>query len=221
MLSAIGRIFVAGEAAKLYRIDPRQPAGAVTTVASNLGVFPLGIAYDGSRIWTSNAGGSVSIMTPAATIPWTVTTVTAGFFTPGGAHYDGANIWITNEIPGTLVKLDPAGAILQTVTVGAKPQISIFDGSNIWVPNKNSASISVVRASNGAILATLTGNGLNFPLGAAFDGQRILVPNPLGDKPLIQVSRLERAASWLGRGLFVGARLEVVAHTRIELVSRR
>ena len=50
-----------------------------------------------------------------------------------------------------------------------------FDGSNIWVPNYFSNSLSVVRASNGAVLATLTGNGLIGPLQAAFDGQRILV----------------------------------------------
>jgi hypothetical protein len=181
VLSAIGRIFVAGETAKLYRIDPREPAGAVTAVATNLGVFPLGIAYDGSRIWTSNVGGSVSIVTPAATIPWTVTTVATGFFSPAGVLYDGANIWVTNETTGTLVKLDGAGAILQTVTLGGKPETPIFDGSNIWVPNRITTSISVVRASNGLVLATLTGNGLNTPYVAAFDGQRILVPNPAGD----------------------------------------
>jgi hypothetical protein len=43
------------------------------------------------------------------------------------------------------------------------------------VPNFNTASVSVVRASSGAVLATLTGNGLNGPLAAAFDGERVLV----------------------------------------------
>ena len=36
----------------------------------------------------------------------------------------------------------------------------------------------------------------------------------------LKVSRLERVTSWLGLGSFVAARLDVVAHTRIELVSR-
>jgi hypothetical protein len=31
------------------------------------------------------------------------------------------------------------------------------------------------------VLATLTGNGLSGPLGAAFDGQRVLVPNSASD----------------------------------------
>jgi hypothetical protein len=40
--------------------------------------------------------------------------------------------------------------------------------------------VSVVRPSNGAVLATLSGNGLNTPFSAAFDGQRVLVTNSNG-----------------------------------------
>src|SRR5262249_46775319 len=56
-----------------------------------------------------------------------------------------------------------------------------FDGTNLWVPNLNSNTVSVVRAASGSVLATLTGNGLNAPAVAAFDGQRVLVTNVLGD----------------------------------------
>jgi hypothetical protein len=183
VLVAMGRILVTGETSpgKLYMIDPSQAAGAVTTVASNLGINPYGIAFDGAHVWTANDGGSVSIVTPGATIPWTVTTVTTGFSGPNGALYDGANVWVTDTAAGTLLKLDSAGAILQTVTVGTSPEIPIFDGTNIWVPNSNSASVSVVRASSGAVLQTLTGNGLNSPIAAAFDGQRVLITNSSGN----------------------------------------
>jgi hypothetical protein len=56
VLSAIGRIFVTGflSTGRLYRIDPSQPAGAATAVATNLGGGSAAIAYDGSRIWTAN-----------------------------------------------------------------------------------------------------------------------------------------------------------------------
>jgi len=53
----------------------------------------------------------------------------------------------------------------------------VFDGSNIWVPNSNDNSVTVVRVRDGIVLATLTGNGLNGPVQAAFDGERILVTN--------------------------------------------
>ncbi len=91
--------------------------------------------------------------------------------------YDGANIWLTDQTANTLKKLDVGGAVLMTVTVGANPAIPVFDGTNMWVPNLVGNSVSVVRASNGAVLATLTGNGLNGAIVAAFDGQRILVTN--------------------------------------------
>src|SRR5262245_32961095 len=174
--AAMGKIFAPGASTPgaLYRIDPSLPAGAVTTVASNLGSGALGIAFDGTRIWTSNQG-SVSIVTPGATIPWTVTTVTAGFGAQDGIVYDGANIWTVRDAPGTILKLDAAGAVLQTVTVGLNPRFPLFDGTNIWVPNSGIGSVSVIRPSTGAILATLTGNGLSEPTAAAFDGQRILI----------------------------------------------
>lgn len=44
--------------------------------------------------------------------------------------------------------------------------------------------MSVVRATGGlagTVLATLSGNGLNGPRQAAFDGERILVTNGAGD----------------------------------------
>jgi hypothetical protein len=178
-LSAIGKVFVTGYTSpgSLYRIDPRQAAGAVTIVASNLGGQPIQPAFDGGRIWTANFGGSVSIVTPGAAIPWTVTTVSAGLSPLAGALFDGSNIWVTGYNAGALFKLDANGAVLQTVTVGVTPLLPVFDGANIWVPNFGSASVSVVRASNGALLATLTGNGLGNPTQAAFDGERVLIPN--------------------------------------------
>jgi hypothetical protein len=89
-------------------------------------------------------------------------------------------MWVTDITPGTLLKLDAAGAILKTVTVGNSPRFPVFDGTNIWVPNATSNSISVVRASSGVVLSTLTGNGQNEPNAAAFDGGRVLVTNVTG-----------------------------------------
>ncbi len=179
VLVAMGKIFATGDLqpGRLYMIDPSQPAGAVTTVASNLGGFPEEVAFDGSRIWTANFEGSVSIVTPGPNLPWPVTTVTTGFSRLGGILYDGANIWVTDRGAGALLKLDSDGAILQAVPVGTSPLFPVFDGANIWVPNFASDSVSVVRASTGAVLATLTGNGLSSPSVAASDGERILVTN--------------------------------------------
>jgi hypothetical protein len=138
VLAAMGKIFGTGQSnpGRLYRIDPSQPAGAVTTVATNLGANPAMMAFDGSR-----------------------------------------DVWVTDLTANTLLKLDANAAVLQTVTVGSGPKFPIYDGTNIWVPNIFDSTVTAVRVSNGAVLATLTGNGLSFPNAAAFDGQRVLVTN--------------------------------------------
>jgi hypothetical protein len=180
VLVAKGRIFVTGNdnPGKLYQIDPTQTAGVVTTLTSSLGFFPRGIAFDGARVWTANEGvlqpGSVSIVTLN---PVSVTTIATGFIAPYGMLYDGSNIWVTDSGDSTLKKLDASGNILQTVSVGNEPRFPAFDGTNIWVPNVNAVTVTVVRAATGTVLATLSGNGMNGPFAAAFDGERIMVTN--------------------------------------------
>ena len=203
VLVAMGRVFVTGllRPGSLYMIDPSHPVGAVATVAP-VGDVAVGIAFDGRRIWTANlggmtanTGGTVSIVTPGPATPWQVTTVSAGFEQLAGILFDGKNIWVTDTSAGTLLKLDGDGAIEQTVPVGANPQNPAFDGKNIWVPNAGDDSLTVVRASDGAVLKTFSAengdqNGLSEPLWAAFDGQRILVTNFNGGLSLFQATDL-------------------------------
>jgi hypothetical protein len=184
VLAAMGQIIVTGNfPTRLYTIDPRVAPGSATIVATNLGGTAGMLTFDGGRVWTVNANGasgSVSIVTPAASPPWTVTTVTTGFGVLFGTLFDGSNVWVTDATAGKLHKLDSAGAILQSVTVGLTPFYPVFDGTNIWVPS-TAPSVTVVRAATGAILATLTGNGLVTSHGAAFDGERVLITNEFGN----------------------------------------
>jgi hypothetical protein len=206
VLVAAGRIFVSGGATPgiLYRIDPRQPPGMVTTVATTLGSSPAVIAYDGSRIWTAN-NTSVSIVTPAASLPWTVTTVTAGFTAPLAALFDGSNVWITDDNVGSLSKLDSSGAVLQTITTGSGAGFPAYDGTNIWLPTVAGNSVEIVRSSTGAVLATLTGTGLNTPSRAAFDGQRVLLTNGNDTVSLWKAADFSALGSFsTGAGTFPG-----------------
>lgn len=184
---ALGKIFISGQTSpgKLYMIDPSQPAGAVTTVSSNLGNMPSGIAFDGTRIWTANEGGSVSIITLN---PTTVSTVTSGYSIPRGVLYDGANIWVTDLGTDSLLRVGSNGHVAQTISLTGNAAFPAFDGTNLWVPIDNPSSIIVVRTKDATgnalttpfILTTLTGNGLNNPISCAFDGERMLTTNQLG-----------------------------------------
>lgn len=121
---------------------------------------------------------------------------------------DGTSLWVdAYDAGGKLHKLNPDGSIALTVDLGTDlPQLPVFDGTNIWVPtggSQASSKITVVRAATGAIIATLTGNGMFVPNCLAFDGQRILATNgggqavslwpatdlaPLGTFPLVSSS---------------------------------
>lgn len=189
VLVARGRIYVTtldgASPGRLYTADPTQAPGSAALVSSSLGIAPRGIAYDGRRIWTANSGfnpgtGSISIINFGG-FGASVTTISQGFDTPIGILFDGANMWVTDyglsSGGATLKKLDALGNILQTIPMDAGPNFPAFDGTNIWVPCLYSNTVKVVRRSTGEILATLTGNGLNRPAAAAFDGERILVTN--------------------------------------------
>lgn len=179
LLGAMGRIFVADfgvQAGGLFVIDPSQAPSSLSSVIDPVAGGISSLAFDGKRIWAAG-GGQVLIITPSASAPWPVTvTKTAAF----DLVFDGTNMWAVDigADPGSLVKLDENGNALQTVPVGGNPRFATFDGANIWVPNLGSASVTVVRASTGDVLATLpigTDPDHNLPFAAAFDGQRVLV----------------------------------------------
>src|SRR5262249_55821788 len=146
------------------------------------------LAFDGSRIWAANRN-SVSMITPGPSIPWDVVTVTAGFTILDNIIFDGTNVWVGDEA-GVLLRLDSNGAVIQSVPVGPAPAGLAFDGANIWVPLLKNDAVVVVRASDGSILSTLTGNGLHLPNAAAFDGQRVMVTNASGTLSLWNASDL-------------------------------
>jgi hypothetical protein len=180
---AAGKVFIAGQVTPgtLYSIDPTQSPGAVTVANNSIGDAPTGIAFDGSILWTANESGSVSKIDPHS--PSSYQTFSTGFELPYGILYDGANIWVTDLGAGTLLKLDKNANILQTISVGGAPQFPAFDGENIWVPNTGTNSITVVQASTGNVVATISQdetNLLNGPAAVTFDGERMLVTNSNG-----------------------------------------
>jgi hypothetical protein len=187
VLCALGKVFVTGRTSpgSLYQIDQSiPPSGSVLTLSNALGGFPEGIAFDGQRIWTANVGSTSASVSIISLSPTAVTTVLFNGSTDlHGIVFDGANMWVTEDISGAVDKLhrlDANGVILQTVDVGSNPKYPAFDGTNIWVPNVSSNTVTVVRAIGGlagTVLATLSGNGLQSPTSAAFDGERILVTN--------------------------------------------
>jgi hypothetical protein len=182
VLCAMGKVFITGTQipGRLYEIDPAEPAGAVTTVTSSLGDNPGSITFDGTRIWTANES-SVSIISLS---PLNVVTVTTSLMEPRGIIYDGSSIWVTDQGDATIKKLDSNGSVAFSLILGGAPERPAFDGTNLWIPENLASSVAVVRAVGplaNTVLTELTGNGLNRPKQAAFDGERILITNLFGN----------------------------------------
>lgn len=177
VLIANGRVYVVGGSnpGHLYAIDPRQP-GPNAVLLANVCNFPTSMAFDGEHLLIGGQNGVTNYHTPSASF------ITYNFSCEIlGALYDGTSFWFADAFDNALKKFRVDGAILQTVGVGTTPFYPAFDGTNIWAPNRDGNSITVVRAATGAVVATLTGNGLNGPVAAAFDGERMLIANGNGN----------------------------------------
>ena len=177
---ARGKVFVAGGATgKLYSIRPEVPPFVAQLETSSLDKgFIWKMAYDGSKLWTVHQSGKVNIVSfvPGTSTPSGVK-AGADLGYASGIVFDGSSMWVAGG--SGLNKLDANGAVIQSVPNAASGQPA-FDGTNIWSPF-GTAFVTVVRASTGELIAKLTGNGLEAPRVAAFDGERIAVTNYSGN----------------------------------------
>jgi sugar lactone lactonase YvrE len=202
IIVAAGYVFVTSlegsNPGRVYRIDPQispLDSGWLTLITDNTGPNPVGITFDGQRIWTANSlgGGSITRIVLSTGIE---ATFTSGLITPADILWDGENLWVADQGADNVKRVDPTtGTVLEFVPAGNGPSKLLFDGTNLWVSNTLSDSITVIRAVGGlrgTVLDTITGNGLDAPLGMAFDGERVLVTNntSLGSVSLFKATDL-------------------------------
>ena len=202
IIVAAGYVFVTSpegsDPGRVYKIDPQLgplDAGWLTLVENDTGPNPVGLTFDGQRLWTANSlgGGSITRIVLSTGID---ATFTSGFVSPTDILWDGENLWVADQGAGNVKRVDPAtGTVEQFVQLGGSPSQLLFDGANLWVSNPGSNSVAVIRATGalrGTLLDTITGNGLNTPQGMAFDGERVLVTNntSLGSVSLFKASDL-------------------------------
>jgi hypothetical protein len=97
---------------------------------------------------------------------------------PFGVAFDGANIWVANDLSNSVTKISANdGTPLGTFSVGpgAFPARIAFDGADIWVTNTGGNYVSKLRASDGAPLGNFKDGA--FPYGIVFDGSNMWVTN--------------------------------------------
>ena len=218
IIVAAGYVFVTSlegsNPGRVYSIDPQispLDSGWLTLITNDTGPNPVGITFDGQRIWTANSlgGGSITRIVLSTGIE---ANFTSGFITPADILWDGENLWVADQGADNVKRVDPAtGTVLQFIPVGDAPSNLLFDGANLWVSNTLSDSVTVIRAVGnlrGTVLDTITGNGLAAPRGMAFDGERVLVTNNI---PLSTVSLFKATDLTPLGNLFTGVSSNPVA----------
>ena len=150
-------------------------------VGSGGAYYALG--FDGSNVWTVDAGGTVSKIDP--TTNTVLGTVSVNDFVLG-LVWDGHAMWASQYSAGTVSKIDPATmSVVATVTVGASPSLGTFDGTNVWFANQSSNSVTRINPSTNIATATVAVG--NRPWAVLFDGAHLLVSN-LGDATVSEIS---------------------------------
>jgi DNA-binding beta-propeller fold protein YncE len=100
----------------------------------NVGVSPLGIAFDGAHIWVANRGdGTVTKLRASDGVVLGTFTVPVE---PYGVAFDGENIWVTGALAVTELKASNGNVLGQFYCVQCVSNASTgvaFDGANIWV----------------------------------------------------------------------------------------
>ena len=136
---------------------------------------PVGLAFDGTNIWTANFYGGVAKVRVSDGSVTSYNSIT-GVSNPWCVAFDGTYLWVTAG-NGTVTKLNTADASVAggPYTVGSNPQGVTFDGSHIWVANVGSNTVTELNASDGSLVGTYSAG--TQPAGIAFDGTNIWVSN--------------------------------------------
>ncbi|RPI20108.1 MAG: hypothetical protein EHM61_27725 [Acidobacteria bacterium] len=201
-----GTIFVAGTA--VYRLTPN---GTAPQQAASLSGTGKGIAFDGSRYWVTTSpvsgsgAGSLYVFTQTSPLLSWSGTLVAILQNPTSVLFDGTYIWVADPGAHRVHQFDTAGNPLWSAMCTGNPGDMVFDGTNLWVPD-SANTVLVIRpgASGSTVIASLSGNGLNRPRSAAFDGERILVTN-MSSPPCVS---LFRAADLSSLGTATGTSFE-------------
>jgi DNA-binding beta-propeller fold protein YncE len=152
----------------------------------SLGTSQLGgIIFDGTSIWVAAYAGGASVAKLRVNDGRILGVYPVGQ-QPNQLAFDGANVWVTNTVDGTVSRLRASdGHLVFTVPAGISPNGIVFDGHDIWVANSYAHTVTKLRLSDGAILATVR-VGKN-PQQLASDGIHIWVTNYAPDSIVRQL----------------------------------
>jgi hypothetical protein len=155
-------------------------SGGTILSSTNVGIAPLGLAYDGARVWVTDYTSSDITVVSAEGVVIKTFALPANT-SPEGIMFDGTYVWVANNgigstLSNTVSKYDAATlTLVANYPVGLAPDGLAFDGTYVWLTNSYSNNVVKLDRRSGAILRTYpTGD---FPTSIVFDGKNIWIAN--------------------------------------------
>jgi YVTN family beta-propeller protein len=104
-----------------------------------------------------------------------VSAVVAGAGRPGGVAYGAGATWVTDTADDLLLRVNPAGQVVDRIPVGRGPAGVAAGDGQVWVANQLDGTVSEVNPAAGIVVATIgVGNG---PLAVASGSGSVWVAN--------------------------------------------
>lgn len=144
-------------------------AGQVESPAS----CPMGLAWDGQRLWFSDRrqdrlyGLDPTSGTVTAELP-------SPGFQPTGLAWDGECLWCADQEEGKLYRIEPdSGLVVRTVDAPwPDPSGLAWDGERLWVADGRKRLICQVDPADGTIIRSFPSPSKS-PQGLAYDGRTL------------------------------------------------
>jgi YVTN family beta-propeller protein len=167
-----------GSAIWTYAGERGHPSGLVSTAKS-----PFQVVSDGSALWVSSAGGSISKFD--ATSRREVHREQVGG-EPLFLSVNGASVWVTDNQNDRVFQLDrQSGQLSKTIVTGREPGGIVALDDAIWVTEYGADEVIRIDPITGRVVAHIpTGVG---PGNVAFAFGSVWVTNENGDQMLVRI----------------------------------
>jgi YVTN family beta-propeller protein len=85
-----------------------------------------------------------------------LTGVVAGIGRPGGIAYGAGATWVTDTADDRMLRIDPAGQVIDQIPVGRGPVGVAAGAGEIWVANEFDNTVSEINPRTGTVVATIS-----------------------------------------------------------------
>jgi transglutaminase-like putative cysteine protease/sugar lactone lactonase YvrE len=149
------------------------PGELVTRTLDSPASCPMGLAWDGERLWIADRREDRLYAFDALSGSLVAELPSPGF-QPTGLAWDGQCLWCADQEDGKLFRIEPdTGLVVRTVDAPwPSPTGLAWDGERLWVADERKRVICLVDPADGTTIRSFPAPSES-PQGLAFDGRTL------------------------------------------------